>query len=83
MYDREMFRGDTDHKPQPFTSRVSRSAVRIRHYPVTVSAEKRAWKFNATGVSLWEGSTVSMKRESGDRPGLQIEPEGDFDDYFP
>ena len=33
-----------------FTSRVSGSAVRFRHYPVTVCAERRAGSFNATGA---------------------------------
>jgi hypothetical protein len=42
------------------------SAVQLRHYPVTVSAEnhdvgKRHWS------TLWEGSMASMKRKSGYR----------------
>jgi len=48
---------------------VSGSAVEIRHYPVTVSAENRARGNPATGSEgSREGRSNSPKRKSGDRP---------------
>jgi hypothetical protein len=43
-------------------------AVRFRHYPVTVNAERSAIFWEPLGRVLWEGCWISMKRKSGDRP---------------
>jgi len=42
----------------PRTARWSGSAVRIRHYPRTVSAESQAWTRNATWRSSGKAATV-------------------------
>src|SRR3981189_3932970 len=49
-------------------STVSGSAVRIRHYPVTVSAENHGRDAQRHWKVAREGSHGSMKRKPGDRP---------------
>ena len=49
-------------------SKVSGSAVRIRHYPVTVSAESHGMDVQRHWRKSREGSHGSTKRKPGDRP---------------
>jgi hypothetical protein len=62
----------------PLTSRPARryrskhlvfgKAVRFRHYPVTVNAERSALCSKPLGVTSREGCPISTRRKSGDRP---------------
>ena len=51
----------------------SGSAVQLRHYPVTVSAESKAGLYAATGRrSSGKVCQAQSMRKSGDRPGLHL-----------
>ena len=47
-------------------------AVRLRHYPVTVNAERSALYSKPLGVTTREGCPISTRPKSGDRPDANL-----------
>jgi vitamin B12 transporter len=70
----ELSRSARNHS---LNSKVSGSAVRLRHYPVTVSAESFGTDAQRHWSTSREGSRSSMKRKPGDRP-CWIDPRGNM-----